>query len=78
MTEFLSNPVVWYGASALAYAALGIGLLVRGGQLLRQNMLLIAIGGIAWSVYFAATVDDRAGYHLDSATFFAEAFFMLT
>lgn len=76
MTQLLANPVLWYGACALVYALLGIGLLLRGGGLLRQNMLAVALAGIAWSGYFAITAGDRSIYRLDSATFFAEIFFM--
>ncbi len=74
--------MVWYGACALVYVLLGAGVLVRGGGLLYRNMLAVAVGGLAWSVYFAATVgasvDNGVAYRLDSATFFTEAFFMLT
>jgi len=81
VTELLGNPVVWYGASALAYVLLCIGLLLRGGGLLRRHMLAVAVGGIAWSVYFAMTVDPSvdgsAAFRLDSASFFVDVFFML-
>jgi len=82
VTEWLGNPVIWYGASALAYALLCIGLLLRSGGLLRRHMLAVAIGGIAWSVYFALmavqAVDNSAAYSLDSVSFIAEIIFMLT
>ncbi len=76
VTGFLINPVVWYGASALAYAALGVGLLLRGGGLLRQNMLAVAVGGIGWSTFFAFQGGGRSAFHLGSAAFIADAFFM--
>ncbi len=78
VTELLGNPVVWYGVCALIYVLLGGGLLLRSGGLLRQNMLAVAIGGIAWSIYCAATVGDSAVYRLNSADFLAEVLFMLT
>ena len=77
VTELLGSPFVWYGACALAYALLGAVLMLRGG-LLRQNMLAVAIGGIAWSAYFAATTGAGAAYRLVSVTFYVEIFFMLT
>jgi len=74
--------MVWYGACALVYALLGAGVLMRGGGLLYRNMLAVAVGGLVWSVYFAATVgavvDNGAAYYLDSATFFVETFLLLT
>ena len=78
MTDFLGSPLVWYGASALAYVLLGAATVLRGGGLLRQNMLVVAVGGIAWSVYFAVTTGDSAAYRLVSVTFFVEIFFMLS
>ena len=78
MTELLGSPLVWYGASALAYTLFGVVLMLRGGGLLRQNMLAVAVGGIIWSVYFAVTTGDGADYRLVSAAFFVEIFFMLT
>jgi len=77
VTELLGNPIVWYGVSALAYASLGIGVLLRGGGLLRRYMFAVAVGGVVWSGYFAAVIGDRAAYRLDSTAFFVEVFFML-
>jgi putative PEP-CTERM system histidine kinase len=76
--ELLGSPLLWYGASALAYMLFGVVLLLRGGGLLRQNMFAVAVGGIAWSVYFAVTTGDSAAYRLVSVTFFIEIFFMLS
>lgn len=74
--------MVWYGASAFIYASLGIGLILRGGGLLRRNMLLIAVCGVAWSMYFAVTagneITSTTGYRLDTTAFFAETLFMLS
>jgi len=64
--------------SALVYALLGIGLLLRGAGLLRRNILAVASGGIVWSGYFAVTAADPVVYRLDAATFFIEMLFMLT
>ncbi|MAF84340.1 MAG: PEP-CTERM system histidine kinase PrsK [Chromatiales bacterium] len=78
VTELLGHHVVWYGASGLVYAVFAVGLLIRGGGLLRQNMLAVAVAGIVWSGYFAVTTGDLTVYRLDSATFFIEILFMLT
>jgi putative PEP-CTERM system histidine kinase len=72
--------MIWYGVCAFVYALLGAGVLVRGGALLRRNMLTVAGAGFAWSVYFAVmanTTTSGNGYRLDSAAFIVEAVFLL-
>jgi putative PEP-CTERM system histidine kinase len=80
VTELLGTSMIWYGVCAFVYALLGAGVLVRGGALLRRNMLTVAGAGFAWSVYFAITANTTTsgnGYRLDSAAFIVEAVFLL-
>jgi len=70
VTGLLGNFAVWYSVSALAYALLGVGMLLRGGGLLRQNMLAVAVGGILWSIYFAANAGNVSVYHLNFGNLF--------
>ena len=75
--------MIWYGVCAFVYALLGAGVLVRGGALLRRNMVAVAVAGFAWSVYFSVTAGTTntttsgVGYRLDSAAFLVEALFLL-
>ncbi len=69
--------MAWYGAVALIYLLVIIGLLFGGGGLLRKHVLAVALAGIAWSAWFAARAGVPADYRLDSLTFFGELLFIL-
>ena len=77
MSELLGEPRVWYGISALIYALLAAGIFIRGGGLLRINMFAIAFGGLGWSLFFVLRPSAGTDYQLDTASYLAEALFML-